>query len=100
MALTHPELEGFGIERLRLATFQTLGNGGLKRIDSGLAFLILSDQVADIIARIAVLSARRLAFDPRAHLIGEGNIHRGHGVILSRDKDRRVADNVNYYGKV
>jgi hypothetical protein len=45
--------------------------------------LIVPDQIADIIADIAVTPALRLGFGPLFHGVGQGDVHRSHGGILS-----------------
>jgi len=57
-----------------------------ERFDKGfvlvLIFLVLSDQVTDIIAGTAVMTGVDLSFNPQFHRLWQGNMHGCHGTHL------------------
>src|SRR6056297_3904143 len=86
--LRHARLQGGTVEGLRFTACETGGDLFLEGGNRGLAFLVLADQVTDIIARVAEAAVMGSALDPVLHRVGQRYIHRGHRVVL------RVSDGI------
>src|SRR6056297_1588223 len=82
MTLPHAGLQGRAVERARLATLDAGRDLCLESCNCSLALLVLADQVADIVARIAEATVMGAAFDPVLHWVRQRYIHRGHVVLL------------------
>src|SRR5712672_741831 len=51
----------------------------------GLALLVAANEVAQVLARVAVAAVLDLGLDPLAQRLGQGNIETGHAVHLPSD---------------
>jgi len=71
MPLAHAQLECGGVEVLRLPALHAFGDGGLQCCECLLPLLVLADQVADIVARIAIEAPFDLTGDEIAAPVAE-----------------------------
>src|SRR5688500_5162402 len=63
-------------------TCKALLDKALELLNGLRPLLIPPDQIADIVAAVAVFAGLYLLFDPCLHRVRQGNIHRSHGGLL------------------
>lgn len=73
MLFQHFTLEPRAIERLRCAALFPFNERGTNRLDIGLARLIPTNQIADILAVVRVPTRSDPSLDPAVLLISDGN---------------------------
>src|SRR6185437_8500891 len=78
MPFAHPQLERLGVYWLRLPALDAFGYGGLKRAEGRFPVLVPTDEIADVVAGVAVAAAIGLLFNPGLHGVRQGYVHRRH----------------------
>src|SRR5688572_22138053 len=83
MLLPHVRLERLKVEVLGGPALQPLSDKSLYGGDLGGALLVTADEVAHIVAGVAVAPAPALLLDPLLHRIGQRYVHGSHGSTSS-----------------